>query len=450
MTFLPRCPKSISSRQQKYALYAIALLTIALIVAPCVYSQQIPGTQMMQLSKIEFVGLKRYSQEQVVAASGLQIGQNVNVEMLDAAADRLMSSGLFKKLSYRLHGDQGKAVVTFEVEEMAGGLPVVFDNFVWFSEEELVNAVKRALPSFDGTAPETGSVTDSIAKALQQLLQERKISGQVEYSPSADPAGGHAKHIFSVKGISIKVCALKFPGATDVQESELVKNSKPLLGSDYSREFVASFAEENLKPIYRQRGHLRAAFQIPVATLGSNSDCKDGVGVAVPVEEGLIYSWDKATWSGNAALSPEELQSALGMKAGELANGLKIDSGFKSVHEAYGKKGFIMTRISSKPDFDDATRRVAYNISLSEGPQFHMGNLIITGLSEGDAKSLKERWKLRPGDVYNASYFDEFMKNSLRGLMTQLGPDAAHIKIQTDIKPDRQNLTVDVTINFKK
>jgi outer membrane protein assembly factor BamA len=447
--FLPfRRQSAKSYSHQNKNIFIVILSAIALLAMPNAHSQQASSTQAMQLSKIEVIGLHRYTHEQVVSASGLQIGQNINPDMLDAAANRLVSSGLFKKLSYRLRGGGGKAIVTFEVEELMGGVPVVFDNFVWFSDEELVGAIRRELPSFDGTAPETGGMTDSIAKALQQLLQERKISGRVEYTPSADVAGRNPKHIFSVKGMSIPICALQFPGAADVQDSELVKSSKPLFGGDYSKEFVASFAEENLKPIYRQRGHLRAAFQAPAAKPENNSNCKDGVSVSVPVEEGLIYSWDKAQWSGNTVLRAEELESALGMKAGELANGLKIDTGFKSVREAYGKKGFIMSRATSTPSFDDATRRVAYSISLDEGPQFHMGNLIITGLSEGDAKSLKERWKLRPGDIYNDAYLDEFMKNTMRGFMMRMGPGAG--RINTEIKPDRQNLTVDVILNLKK
>lgn len=449
MTFLPHhTRKTKSGPIQHNALLAAILSTLALAFVTNANSQQPSSTQAMQLSKIEVVGLHRYANEQVVAASGLQIGQNINTDMLDAAASRLMGSGLFKKLSYRLRGGGGKAIVTFEVEELTGGVPVVFDNFVWFSDEELLGAIRRELPSFDGTAPETGGMTDNIIKALEQLLRERKIPGRVEYTPSADAAGGNAKHIFSVKGISVPVCALQFPGATDVQDSELVKNSKPLFGSDYSKEFVASFAEENLKPIYRQKGHLRATFQVTAARLENNSNCKDGASVTVPVEEGLVYSWDKAQWSGNTFLSAQELDSALGMKSSELANGLKIDAGFKTVREAYGKKGFIMAWASSKPSFDDATRRVVYSISMNEGPQFHMGNINITGLSEGEAKNLKEKWKLHPGDVYNASYLDEFMMNVVRSFVMGKGQSSG--RIEREVKPDRQNLTVDVIINFKK
>ena len=437
-----------SGRHSRQAPLLLTSVLVLLSLAPDAYSQSAPATQQLRLDKIEVVGLHRYTKEQVIEASGLQIGQLVNGDLLDAAAGRMAGSGLFKKLSYRLKGAAGNAVVTFEIEELTGGDPVVFDNFVWFGEDELAAAIKRDLPSFDGTASGTGEVTSLIAKALQRLLDEHKIAGKVEYTPSADPSGRNAKQVYSVKEVPIPICTMRFPGAADVQESELVKSSKPLFGTEYSREFVASFAEKNLKPIYRERGHLRVAFQAPTAKPESVPNCKDGADVSVLVDEGVAYAWEKAEWKGNSALSSEELVSALGMKPGELANGIKIDLGIGSVREAYGRKGYLMTRAVSQPSFDDTTRRVTYTVSLSEGPQFHMGDLVIVGLSEADARGLRERWKLKKGDVYDATYLKEFLKAVIPGVMTRLGPGAG--RIHTDMKPDRQNLTVDVTISLKK
>jgi outer membrane protein assembly factor BamA len=437
-----------SACDSRQASVFLTCVVVILSLAADANSQSAPSTQQLRLEKIEVVGLHRYTKEQVIEASGLQIGQVVNGDLLDAAAGRMAGSGLFKKLSYRLKGAAGNAVVTFEIEELTGGDPVVFDNFVWFGEDELAAAIKRDLPSFDGTATAAGEVTSLIAKALQRLLDERKIAGKVEYTPSADPSGRNAKHVYSVKDVPIPICSMRFPGAADVEESELVKSSKPLFGTEYSREFVASFAEKNLKPIYRERGHLRVAFQAPTAKPESLASCKDGAEVSVLVEEGVAYSWEKAEWNGNNALSSEELINALGMKAGELANGLKIDKGIDSVREAYGQKGYLMPRTVAQPCFDDTTRRVTYTVALSEGPQFHMGDLVIVGFSEADARGLRDKWKLKKGDVYDATYLKAFLKAVIPGVMTRLGPGAG--RIHTDMKPDRQNLTVDVTISLKK
>ncbi|MBA2524659.1 MAG: hypothetical protein H0V18_02590 [Pyrinomonadaceae bacterium] len=201
------------------------------LVTPWVQAQQTPNARRMRLSRIEFSGLQRHSEEEAIAASGLQIGQLVDIPTLDAAAERLLESGLFKKLSYRYRTPGDQAVVSFQVEEEKGAAaPVVFDNFVWFSDKELLSAVRQQIPSFGGTAPD--SATNGITKVLQRLLGDRKILGRVEYMPSSDLSGGNVEHIFSVEGVNVPICTLHFSGATAVQESDLIKNSKPLIAGD--------------------------------------------------------------------------------------------------------------------------------------------------------------------------------------------------------------------------
>jgi outer membrane protein assembly factor BamA len=440
----------------RFPLPVVFLITL-LMFAPCAFSQQQPPPKTMRLSSIEVSGLERITKEQAISASGLQVGQQIDVEMLDAAAQKLAGSGLFANISYRLRGTADKAIVTFEVEEPKGrGLPVVFDNFVWFTEGEIIDAVRREVPTFDGTALESSAVLGGITRALQQLLTERKIQGQVEYTPSADLAGGNAKHVFSVKGANTKICAVRFPGTANVQESELVKHSKPLMGGEYSQEFVSAFAVANLIPVYRERGHLLAIFSQPTARLGmeAGETCRNEVVITLPVSEGIAYNWDKAEWSGNDSYTAQELEAALAMKSGELANGLKIDAGVRAVEKVYGRRGFLRARTRTEPTFDDVNRRVAYRVAITEGPQFRMGALKITGLNEDVILNLRHRWKLREGDVYNDSYIEEFSKKDVREVLDsalregKLSP-GSRLKMDSSINLNSQALTVEVQLNFK-
>jgi outer membrane protein assembly factor BamA len=433
----------------------LSLVVSSSLLPGAVYAQDVPAGQM-RMSKIEVSGLQRVTEAQVIEVSGLEVGQQVDVAALDAAAERLLATGLFAKLGYRYRTKGVEAVVTFEVEELKAerNLPVVFDNFVWFTDEELARAVREELPAFDGSAPESSGAVAAVTRSLERLLRARKIAGQVDYMPSADMAGGNAKHIFSVKGVSVPICALQFPGASAIAEKELVGNSTPLLKADYSREFVEGFAEATLKPLYWQRGHLRASFGRPGATVAANANaatttgadnCKGGASVSVAVEEGAAYTWEQAVWAGNVALTAAELDAALGMKTGELADGLKINKALRDVREAYGRKGYIFLSLKPRQEFADETRRVTYAFDVKEGSQFRMGTLAVTGLAAADANRFKEKWTLRPGDVYDASYVDDFLKKNLSGAAR---PGTLQ-QIETSVKPDRQKLTVDVTFNFK-
>src|SRR5687767_5321 len=131
-----------------------------LIISFAVVLAQQPSRK---IAKIEIEGLVRLSADEVVATSGLKTGALFSLEELDAAGQRLVDSGLFAKVAYRTSTKGNLMTVVFQVEEAGGGQsPVVFDNFVWFTNDQLIAAIKREVPSFVGTAPDSGNMTDRI------------------------------------------------------------------------------------------------------------------------------------------------------------------------------------------------------------------------------------------------------------------------------------------------
>jgi outer membrane protein assembly factor BamA len=428
-------------------------LGLTAIFVALLFVSSTPGRaqQPVTLRRIEFVGLKRLTAQQAMDASGLKAGDSVTREAIDAAAEKLMQSGLFRKLGYKIHTANNETTLIFEVEEASRNLPVVFENFVWFSEDEIARAIRQDVPFFDGTAPEAGTTTDKIAAVLQRLLSQKGISGRVEHMPYS--GNGRQEILFTVEGVKIPVCSLHFQGAAAISEADLLKASQSLLKSDYSRKNAGVFADYTLFPLYRHLGHLRAQFQPPTAVVEeSPSQCAGGVAVTIAVDEGVVYSWEAAEWSGNQALTNEDLAVALGMKAGEVADGLKIDKGLKDVRKAYGHRGYMAAGVKESVEFDDSTRHVSYRIGVTEGPRYFMGKLIITGLSPEDAEQLKAKWTLGSNAVFDESYIDDFRQTGLReftnGLM-QRSRSSSRAKFEVETKPDAQNHTVDVIISFK-
>ena len=192
----------------------LGLLAVMVLLLPAAAQQR------QTLGRLEFVGLKRLTREQVIAMSGLQVGQVVDAQVLDTAAGELLKTGLFRKLSYRVHNNpNNQAIVTFQVEESAVSLPVVFENFVWFSDEEIVAAIRKDVLYFNGTSPASGETPDKIAAALQRLLSEKHITGQVDYLPYISK--DKQELLFTVKGARIPVCSLHFPGASVIEARRL-------------------------------------------------------------------------------------------------------------------------------------------------------------------------------------------------------------------------------------
>jgi len=409
-----------------------------------------------KIAKIEFEGSKRLTREQLLTTSGLEIGQPLNVAALDAAGQRLMDSGLLKNLSYRVRTLNNEATVTFKIEEATGlRHPVIFDNFVWFTDDELAEAVRREVPTFDGTAMDEGNMTDLITRALQNLLNAKKIEGKVEYLPLAYEGSTRWDHLFVVHGIPIPVCSVHFTGNANVPEERLIKSSRDLISKAYSRSSTTAYAGVTLFPIYRELGQLRAQFGRPMATPHSGDSCSNGVDVTIPVDEGLIYTWDNAEWAGNKVYASAELDQALAMKNGEVANGLKFDQGIKAVQKLYGRKGYLTLGLKPTAVFDDQAHKVEYRIALTEGPQFRMGNLIVKGLPDNQTNLLRGKWEMLKGDIFDAGYEEDFFKTTFRDVFRTISEERLtqgkpRPEVSTNMRLNRAELTVDVTIEFSE
>src|SRR5688572_2033980 len=432
---------------QMISLSRTALLLVVALLISCATSSF--GQDARKITQIDTEGLQVLSRENVIAMTELKIGDAFSVGVVDAAAQRLLDSGLFKNVGYRTRTTGAAVIITFQLEELKShSSPVVFDNFVWFSDEELIAVVKSVLPSFAGSIPDTGKSAEMIKQALQTLIVDRKLAGTVEYTLT------DTGHLFRVGGLPLNICTLHFPGADKVPEQKLIATTKSSTDLNYSRQAALAFPKYGLFPLYREVGHLKASFGAPIAKPDTTPGCEGGVDLTIPVNEGLAYSWARADWRGNQIFSPNDLENALGMKVDEVANGKKFDKGLKNVEKLYGTKGRIEARFNAEPGFDDPAQKVTFRIDVSEGPEYRMGAVVFKGFSEEDAEALKQKWQLGVGAVYDESYSGRFLREDGAAIFSRIsrsrqaqGRPVPNVSISH--KPNRHALSVDVTIEIK-
>src|SRR3984893_11693956 len=100
-----------------------------------------PAVATAALREIRADGLKSLPEPQIAALTGLQIGAQVGKDDLQAAADKLVQSGLFAKVRYNFQSLTDGVAVIFHVEE-APRVPAYFDNLPWFADSELNDAIR--------------------------------------------------------------------------------------------------------------------------------------------------------------------------------------------------------------------------------------------------------------------------------------------------------------------
>ena len=324
-------------------------------------------------------------------------------------------------------------------------VPCLFDNFVWFKDQEIVDEIRKDLPSFDGSAPEAGESIDKILGALKRMMKKKGLPSEIEYTFfSGDGYRYGPEHIFVARDAKVPVCKVVFQNSPPQLEKDLQQIAQSLVKKDYSKVITRSFVDVAAVQVYRKYGYLRAVARLQSAEL--DQSCGNSVVVKIAAEPGIAYVWDKAVWTGARAISAQSLGAAIELKPGEVADGLKIDGGLQAAYIVYQKLGYVESQIVPTPAFDDVKKLITLNVAITEGPQFRMGDFIVKGLPEKDVLRLKERWALKAGDVYDGSYLGDFIKKLIADKL--ILPDLAKL-LKTEQKPDKQRMVIDVIIDFK-
>jgi outer membrane protein insertion porin family len=403
------------------------------------------------LREIRSDGLKSLQESQVAALSGLEAGAQVGKSDLQAAADKLVQSGLFAKVRYNFQSRTDGVAVTFHLEE-APRIPAYFDNLPWFADSELNDAIRAKLPFYDGALPEAGGVVDQAAEAVTQFLVTHGLQAAVEHQVTPNPTGDGSVQLFRINAEALHIAGVEFSDPA-LNSSQAVRQQLPeLLGKPYSRAAIDMFLTEQIRPTFLQKGFLRAKLGPPEVRLTGNPNKKlpEQIPVYVPVNPGAVYHWKGVEWSGNTLLSSLTLTNSVGLKSGDVADGMAIEAAWDRVREEYGRRGYMQAKVEPAATYDDAAHTVSYRARVDEGKPFHFGSMVITGLSVNAERRLRDAWPIPEGQLFDKAKFEEFL-TKLQAHSTEIFKDLPlhYDEVGHWLQPDDAKGTVNVLLDFK-
>jgi outer membrane protein assembly factor BamA len=404
-----------------------------------------------KLIAVKVTGSKRFTSEQITAASGLPVGTVAQEEDFKKAARQLGESGAFSNIAFTFSYSSAGTKLDFQVTDADKFVPARFADFVWFTDKDLVQKVHEHIPLFSGELPASGRLPDQVSDVLQAMLVQNAIPGHVEYLRTTNKNGQLESVDYNVAGVSIRIHHVQFPGS-GASELPLLENAAEKLSDrEYSRAYMNSFVEHTLLPIFHEHGYLKATCAPPepkvvLPTPAEAADTKPGitlVDVVFPVTPGLQYKLDRWDWSGNKQIPTGELQPLIHAKVGQTANITELDNDLRAVQELYGSRGYVLATVKVEAEFDDAAATVVYHLAVKEDSLYHMGELEFRGIDNNLTARLKAAWKIRPGEVYDATYLQQFLAQAGKLLPASLDWEVSpHVTAMTRDK------TVDVDLQY--
>jgi outer membrane protein assembly factor BamA len=406
-----------------------------------------------KLVALKVTGITSYSDKEILAASGLQIGQTAADGDFKEAVQSLGDSGMFSAASYSYSTSVSGVRLEIQLSDVDRSklVPAQFENFVWFSDEELRAGLLGRVSLFKGLLPLGGNLPDHVTEALQAMLTEKRLPGRVTFLRKADRQTGTVTSInYRVEEASIRIRGVEFPAASPEQTVLLTEASRVLIGAEYSRSAIAAVAKLDLLPVYFQRGYLKADFGSSSARVVKQSSAEANaqsaeieVDAILPVTPGRVYSTSGVDWRGNSALSATELAALVHLPVGEPADTVRLRRDLDNLGKLYRSRGYMMAQIKPDSQLNDDNGTVHYELNIVEGDLFRMGELDLNGLNTGTIARLRAAWTLHEGQPYNANYPAKFVEDTREML-----PRGVQWKVSVHETPDARDKTVDVDIRF--
>jgi outer membrane protein assembly factor BamA len=390
------------------------------------------------------------------------MGQNAADGDFKEAVQRLGNSGMFSDVVYSYSASNAGTKLEIQVADVDSSklVPADFENFVWYTDDELNADLQKSVPLFKGLLPVGGNLPDHVSEALQALLSERHLPGRVNFLREANGSEGALSAVnYRVEEVSIRIQSVEFPDASPQQVSLLQTASRKLTGAEYGRSTLAAAAKFDFLPVYLQRGYLKAAFAPSSARVlpqpsstSSSASATDAPSAAevqvdaiVPVTPGNVYLASGVDVKGNAAIGIDQIMPLLHLTPGQPANALRLLRDLEDLKKLYRSRGYMTVQVKPDPQFDDDKSTVRYELRILEGDLYKMGEVEILGLDTQAQAQMHAAWTLREGQPYNADYPQKFLENT-----RDLVPRGVQWDVSIHETPDAKDKTVDVEIRFKQ
>lgn len=395
-----------------------------------------------KLTAVRVRGATSYTDDQILTAAGLHLGQYAGEDDFKRGAEKLGSTGLFKDVSYSYQYSSAGCVLTVDLAENNELAAVRFDNFVWFSDSQLLALLRARLHLFKDRLPLGGDLPDEVTDALNAVLAEKNIAGKAEYIRSAPMNGPVDSYIYKVNFHPVVIERVDFPGAAPSEVPALQDAAKQIIGKDYLRSEMQPHKKYDLLPVYLSRGYLKAEFDDAQPKIISDGP-QTKISLSFPVSPGIQYKLAAIDWTGNVAFSAEQLQKLMQLKNGEPANAVELDKDIQAVQKLYGTKGYLAAQVRPEPAMDDSGESVQYTLHVIEGDVYRMGDLQIDGISEASANRMATQWQMKKGDPFDDSYLSHFFQSLYRDLALSQSFNVAPKKTV-----NQQDKTVSVALHF--
>lgn len=254
------------------------------------------------------------------------------------------------------------------------------------------------------------------------------------------------KVIYTVfESLRMRIKSVKFKGNQAIKTSDLksavkTKTRSWLLWPVYYTEEKIAADVEKLRSLYYERGFLNHR----IAVQGQTH-------ITFIIEEGPLYKVRNFTLKGNTHFDNETLLADLTLETGQTYYQHKARIHARRISKLYREDGYVDAEVRQQHRFVPEVNIVDVEFKITEGRQFRIGKIEITGNEQVHDKAIRrvlDEYDFSPGELYNADIAPKQGRGQLERYVQRMTmSEAVMIRPAQPVEgaPDRRDAIVDIT-----
>jgi outer membrane protein assembly factor BamA len=408
-------------------------------------STQPAAAQKFQPKTIQFKGAPEYSDQELLAASGLKIGAELEFAEMKAHSQKLLDTGMFENIGFKFDGVD----LVYTLVPSTNLYPVHLENLPLTPGKELDAALHQRFPLYHGKVPAEDGLTEQVRQALEEILAAKGIKATVAAVPYTDQKLMQVTAMsYAITAPPVRIGEMHLEGVSPEMQDKIKLIAERASKSDYETENTAGNLERAFTLFYTDEGYANVkvhAMRLDHPIAGSKAI---EVPFHVTIEEGKHYKLGTIHLPSGELLTLSEINKAIGLGANSSIKGeVTLHLALLFVTAQYKSKGYQDCVVTPHPQYDDAAGVVNYTIEVQPGPVYKMGKLIIQNTAEDLRAAMLAAWKMPEGAIFNESALQTYYSSQGN---TPLGRTFASANCKYKLAKNIETHVVDVTLRLEK
>ena len=409
--------EKLANKSYNYFLLKIWLIGVIFFVGNMFYAQTsgfVKG-KTYKLDSISVSGIKTFNEQTVISYSGLNKGEKIKVpgEKISAMINKLWALELFSDINVFVTKVNNSSI-SLELEIVE--LPTLTNVKINGLKKSKIDVIIKDTDMVEGKKLSESFLTNTKNYIINKFQKEGFLDTKVSLNTIKDTVGANSfKMVVNVdRGSRIKIRDVNFEGNEIFKQTKLkskLKNTKsknPIRVWKRSKYIVDDFKEDlvGLIDFYKEQGYRDA--RILSDTLIRDEKESKSITLNLEIEEGNKYYFGDINFIGNAVYSNDVLQQILGLKKGDVYNGVILKKRIadtskpdgNDITNLYQNNGYLFSNINAV-EVSAVEDTINFEIRITEGKLANFNKIVVEGNTKTNDHVIYRELRTKPGELYS-------------------------------------------------